>query len=334
MKKENIIFSGIQPSGELTLGNYLGALRNWIEMQENNNCTFCIVDLHAITVKQDPKLLKSRVLDILSIYLASGLDPNKCTIFLQSQVSEHSELAWILSCNTYFGEMSRMTQFKDKSTKHSNNINVGLFTYPILMASDILLYSASQVPVGIDQKQHLEITRDIATRFNKNYGDIFKVPEPYISTTGAKIMSLADPSKKMSKSDDNENSLIRFLDDRKTIVKKLKKAVTDSDNPAKIYFNLEEKPGVSNLLNIAASISNKSVKELSDHFKEYTQYGKFKEEIANIIADHLEPIQERYYKIRQNESYLYSVLEDGAKKAKFIAQNKLNEVKKSLGLGF
>lgn len=254
-----IVFSGAQPSGELTIGNYMGALRQWVQMQDDYDCIYCIVDLHAITARQDPALLRKRTLDTLALYLACGIDPKKSTIFVQSHVPEHSQLSWALNCYTYFGELSRMTQFKDKSARYAENINAGLFDYPVLMAADILLYQTNQVPVGEDQKQHLELSRDIASRFNNLYGDIFKIPEPFIPKAGARVMSLQDPTKKMSKSDDNRNNVIELLEDPKSVVKKIKRAMTDSDEPALIRYDVEKKAGVSNLLDILSGVTGQSI---------------------------------------------------------------------------
>ncbi|MFQ8717178.1 MAG: tryptophan--tRNA ligase, partial [Enterobacter hormaechei] len=249
-----IFFSGAQPSGELTIGNYMGALRQWVSMQDDYHCIYCIVDLHAITARQDPEKLRKATLDTLALYLACGIDPEKSTIFVQSHVPEHAQLGWALNCYTYFGELSRMTQFKDKSARYSENINAGLFDYPVLMAADILLYQTNQVPVGEDQKQHLELSRDIAQRFNALYGDVFKVPEPFIPKSGARVMSLLEPTKKMSKSDDNRNNVIGLLEDPKSVVKKLKRAVTDSDEPPVVRYDVQNKAGVSNLLDILSGV--------------------------------------------------------------------------------
>ncbi|MGL5251389.1 MAG: tryptophan--tRNA ligase, partial [Enterovibrio sp.] len=244
------VLSGVQPSGELSIGNYIGALRQWQQMQDQYDCQYCIVDLHAITVRQEPAALRSAILDSLALCLAVGLDPKQCTLFVQSHVPEHAQLSWVLNCYTQMGELSRMTQFKDKSQRHSENINTGLFSYPVLMAADILLYQANLVPVGNDQTQHLELCRDIATRFNNLYGDIFTIPQPYIPEIGARIMSLQDPAKKMSKSDDNRNNVIGLLEDPKTIANKIKRAVTDTQDPPQIIFDPENKPGVTNLLGL------------------------------------------------------------------------------------
>ena len=257
-----IVLSGCQPSGQLTIGNYIGALRQWVDMQDDNECLYMLVDMHAITVRQEPKALHNACLDGLALYVACGIDPSKSTIFMQSHVPQHSQLAWIMNCYTQMGELNRMTQFKDKSAKNVTNINSGLYTYPALMAADILLYQAKQVPVGEDQKQHLELTRDVATRFNNIYGDVFTIPDPYIPEVGARVMSLQDPLKKMSKSDDNQNNFVGLLEDPKKISKKIKRAVTDSDEQARIYFDTAEKPGVSNLLSLLSCATGTSIADL------------------------------------------------------------------------
>lgn len=335
-----IVFSGVQPSGELSLGNYLGALRNWVKMQEEYECLFCIVDLHAITVRQDPEALRKATLDTLAIYLACGIDPEKSTIFIQSHVPEHSQLAWILNCYTYFGEMGRMTQFKDKSARHEDNVNVGLFTYPVLMAADILLYQANQVPVGDDQKQHLEITRDIANRFNALYGKkdaegnviqpIFAVPEVFIAKTGARIMSLLEPTKKMSKSDDNRNNVIGLLEDPKSVEKKIKRAMTDGDEPPVVRYDVQNKPGVSNLLDILASVTGKTIPELEAEF-EGKMYGHLKGAVAEEVSAMLSQLQERYHHFRNNEALLEKIYREGAEKARVRAKATLAEVYKVVG---
>ncbi|MDE3992999.1 tryptophan--tRNA ligase [Glaesserella parasuis] len=327
-----IVFSGVQPSGELSLGNYLGALRNWVKMQDEYECLFCIVDLHAITVRQDPEALRKATLDTLAIYLACGIDPVKSTIFIQSHVPEHSQLAWILNCYTYFGEMGRMTQFKDKSARHEDNVNVGLFTYPVLMAADILLYQANQVPVGDDQKQHLEITRDIANRFNALYGKkdaegnvlepIFAVPEVFIAKTGARIMSLLEPTKKMSKSDDNRNNVIGLLEDPKSVAKKIKRAMTDGDEPPVVRYDVQNKPGVSNLLDILASVTGKTIPELETEF-EGKMYGHLKTAVADEVSAMLSQLQERYHHFRNNEALLENIYREGAEKARAKAKGNL-----------
>ncbi|MDG6332246.1 tryptophan--tRNA ligase [Glaesserella parasuis] len=335
-----IVFSGVQPSGELSLGNYLGALRNWVKMQDEYECLFCIVDSHAITVRQDPEALRKATLDTLAIYLACGIDPVKSTIFIQSHVPEHSQLAWILNCYTYFGEMGRMTQFKDKSARHEDNVNVGLFTYPVLMAADILLYQANQVPVGDDQKQHLEITRDIANRFNALYGKkdaegnvlepIFAVPEVFIAKTGARIMSLLEPTKKMSKSDDNRNNVIGLLEDPKSVAKKIKRAMTDGDEPPVVRYDVQNKPGVSNLLDILASVTGKTIPELETEF-EGKMYGHLKTAVADEVSAMLSQLQERYHHFRNNEALLENIYREGAEKARAKAKATLADVYKKVG---
>lgn len=325
------IFSGIQPSGDLMIGNYIGSIKNWVNLQEDNNCLFSIVNMHAITVEQNPADLKKRSLDIAALYLASGINPDKSTLFIQSQVAEHSELAWILNCSAYMGELNRMTQFKDKSSRHSQNINVGLFSYPVLMAADILLYQTNKVPVGADQKQHLELARDIATRFNNRFDDeIFKVPEPFIASTtsGGRIMSLQDPTSKMSKSDSNVNNFIGLLDDSKTILKKFKKATTDSGT--KISYDLENKAGVSNLLTIYSVISGLSIPEVEKHF-DGKMYGHLKVELGELVAEYLKPIQDRFYSIREDETELRAILNKGANQAREQAQQTLQRVHQAIG---
>lgn len=325
-----IVFSGVQPSGELTIGNYLGALRQWVTMQDDYECLFCIVDQHAITVRQDPKKLRKATFDVLALYLACGIDPEKSTIFIQSQVPEHSQLAWVLNCYTYFGEMGRMTQFKDKSSRHSDNINVGLFTYPILMAADILLYQAAQVPVGEDQRQHLEISRDIANRFNKIYGDIFTIPEAFMPKAGAKVMSLLEPEKKMSKSDENRNNVIELLEEPKSVIKKIKRAMTDGDEPPIVRYDLENKAGVSNLLDILSAVTGKSIPELEREF-EGKMYGHLKGEVANQVSAMLTELQEKYHHFRNNEELLRKIADEGAQKARQRAKITLDKVYEAVG---
>ena len=330
MTKKTLL-SGIQPSGDLMIGNYIGSIKNWVGMQNDYNCLFSLVNMHAITVEQNPKELLKRSLDFVALYLASGIDPDKSTIFIQSHVPEHSELAWILNCSTYMGELNRMTQFKDKSSKHAQNINVGLFSYPVLMAADILLYQTSLVPVGADQKQHLELTRDIATRFNNRFDQkIFTVPEPFIAptTSGGRIMSLQDPLSKMSKSDTNTNNFIGLLDDPKVILKKFKKAQTDSG--AEIKYDLENKPGVSNLLTIYSVISGQTIKEVEAHF-EGKMYGHLKVELGDLVADYLKPIQDNFYQIRKDEAELKAILAQGAKQARTQAQETIQKVHEAIG---
>ena len=325
-----IVFSGAQPSGQLTIGNYMGALRQWVTMQQDYDCLYCIVDLHAITVRQDPKALRAACLDAAALYLAIGLDPEQSTIFIQSHVPEHAQLAWVLNCYTQFGELSRMTQFKDKSSRYAENINAGLFTYPALMAADILLYQTSQVPVGNDQKQHLELSRDVAHRFNQLYGEVFTVPEPFIPVDGARIMSLQEPTKKMSKSDENVNNFIGLLEDPKVIAKKLKRAVTDSEEPAVVRFDVENKPGVSNLLTLMSGASGRSIKELEQHF-EGKMYGHLKTETADAVLTMLAPIQARFHELRADEASLGKILSLGADKASAKAANTLKNVYDVLG---
>ena len=325
-----IVFSGAQPSGELTLGNYLGALKNWVSLQNEYDCVYCIVNQHAITVRQDPNKLRKATLDTLSLYLACGIDPQKSTIFVQSQVPAHAELGWALNCYTYFGELSRMTQFKDKSSRHSENINAGLFDYPVLMAADILLYQANLVPVGDDQKQHLELSRDIALRFNALYGDIFTVPEPFIAKVGARVMSLQDPSKKMSKSDENRNNVIGLLENPKDVEKKIKRAMTDSDEPPVVRYDLKNKAGVSNLLDILTGITGKPVAELEKEF-EGKMYGHLKTEVANQVIDMLTGLQAKYHQYRDDENYLLSIMQEGAQKARAKAEPTLKKVYDAIG---
>lgn len=325
-----IVFSGAQPSGELTIGNYMGALRQWVQMQDDYDCIYCIVDLHAITARQDPALLRKRTLDTLALYLACGIDPKKSTIFVQSHVPEHSQLSWALNCYTYFGELSRMTQFKDKSARYAENINAGLFDYPVLMAADILLYQTNQVPVGEDQKQHLELSRDIASRFNNLYGDIFKIPEPFIPKAGARVMSLQDPTKKMSKSDDNRNNVIELLEDPKSVVKKIKRAMTDSDEPALIRYDVEKKAGVSNLLDILSGVTGQSIPELETQFTGQ-MYGHLKGAVADAVSGMLSELQERYRTYREDEALLQDVMREGAAKARARAQVTLAKVYEAIG---
>jgi tryptophanyl-tRNA synthetase len=325
-----VVLSGCQPSGQLTLGNYMGALRQWVDMQDSYDCYYMLVDLHAITVRQEPSALNQACLDGLALYLACGIDPEKSTIFMQSHVPEHAQLGWVLNCYAQMGELNRMTQFKDKSQKNENNINVGLYSYPVLQAADILLYQANQVPVGDDQKQHLELTRDIATRFNNLYGDIFTLPEPYIPKTGARIMSLQEPNKKMSKSDDNPNNIIGLLEDPKKLTKKIKKAVTDSDEQARIYFDIEEKPGVSNLLSLLSLATGETVDSLVPKYED-KMYGHLKGDVAEAVVTMLQPIQNEYQRIRQDTAYLHAVMQASSAKASATASDTLDKVYKALG---
>ncbi|ULR30783.1 tryptophan--tRNA ligase [Dickeya fangzhongdai] len=320
-----IVFSGAQPSGELTIGNYMGALRQWVNMQDDFDCIYCIVDQHAITVRQDPQQLRKATLDTLALYLACGIDPQKSTIFVQSHVPEHAQLGWLLNCYTYFGELSRMTQFKDKSARYEENINAGLFDYPVLMAADILLYQTNQVPVGEDQKQHLELSRDIAQRFNTIYGETFRIPEPFIPKSGARVMSLLEPTRKMSKSDDNRNNVIGLLEDPKSVVKKIKRAVTDSDEPPVVRYDLQNKAGVSNLLDILSGVTGKSIVELEQEF-DGQMYGHLKGAVADAVSGMLIELQERYHRFRDDEAFLQQVMRDGAQKASARAQETLRKV--------
>ena len=329
MSKE-IVFSGAQPSGELSIGNYIGALRQWVSMQDSYDSIYCVVDEHAITVRQDPKKLHEACFNTLAVYLAIGIDPEKSTVFLQSHVPEHAELGWILNCYSQMGELSRMTQFKDKSARYENNVTVGLFYYPFLMAADILLYKTNLVPVGIDQKQHLELTCDIAERFNNLYGPVFTLPKPFIPEHGAKIMSLQNPEKKMSKSDDNRNNVITLLEEPKSIVKKIKRAVTDSDEPPVVRYDKVNKPGVSNLLDLMSSVTNIPISQLEQHF-EGKMYGHLKGEVADAVVAFLEPVQKKYAELRSNEDYLLQVFRKGAEKARIRASQTLKEVQKTIG---
>ncbi|CUZ82729.1 tryptophan--tRNA ligase [Serratia marcescens] len=325
-----IVFSGAQPSGELTIGNYMGALRQWVQMQDDYDCIYCIVDLHAITVRQDAEKLRKATLDTLALYLACGIDPEKSTIFVQSHVPEHTQLSWVLNCYTYFGELSRMTQFKDKSARYAENINAGLFSYPVLMAADILLYQTNQVPVGEDQKQHLELSRDVGQRFNALYGDVFKVPEPFIPKSGARVMSLQEPTKKMSKSDDNRNNVIGLLEDPKAVTKKIKRAMTDSEEPPVVRYDVVNKAGVSNLLDILAGVTGKSIAQLEAEF-EGQMYGHLKGAVAEAVSGMLGELQERYHRFRNDEAYLQQVMHDGAAKARARAQETLAKVYQAVG---
>ncbi len=321
------IFSGIQPSGTLTIGNYIGALRHFPELQDTYDCIYCIVDEHAITVRQNPADLRRRCLELAAIYLASGLDPEKCIIYCQSHVSAHAELAWILNCFTYMGELQRMTQFKDKSAKHADNINAGLFTYPVLMAADILLYQTDAVPVGADQKQHLEIARDIAQRFNGVYGDVFTVPEPLITKVGGRVMSLQDPTRKMSKSDPEE-CFISLLDEPDVVRRKIKRAVTDSD--AEIRYDPENKPGVSNLLSIISTLTGEGLDEICTEMAG-KGYGDLKNRTADAVIEALSPLQAEYKRLIADKQFLLDTLLAGAEKAGFIAGKTLRKVQKKIG---
>ncbi|HAT41984.1 MAG TPA: tryptophan--tRNA ligase [Rheinheimera sp.] len=328
--RKPIVLSGAQPSGQLTIGNYLGALRQWDQMQDDYDCLYCIVDLHAITVRQDPTALREASLDSLALYLACGIDPNRSSVFMQSHVPEHSQLGWILNCYTQFGELSRMTQFKDKSERHTNNVNAGLFTYPVLMAADILLYQANQVPVGHDQKQHLELARDVAMRFNALHGDIFTVPEPYIPPVAARVMSLQEPTKKMSKSDENPWNFVGLLEDPKMISKKFKKAMTDSEDPPRVAYDIENKPGVANLLSILSGVTGKSVETLVNEY-EGKMYGHLKGDVADAVIALLEPVQQRFRELRADQTTMQQVMAKGAAEARARAAVTLNKVYDAVG---
>lgn len=322
------IFSGIQPSGTITLGNYIGAMKQFVELQNEYNCYFCIVDQHAITVPQDRLTLRKNIRSLAALYLASGIDPEKATLFIQSEVPAHAQAGWMLQCISYIGELERMTQFKDKSVG-KEAVSSGLLTYPPLMAADILLYSTDLVPVGEDQKQHLELTRDLAERFNKKYNDIFTIPEIRIPKVGARIMSLQEPTKKMSKSDPNQKAIITMLDDPKQIEKKIKSAVTDSDGIVK--FDKELKPGISNLLSIYSIFSGKSIPELEKQY-EGQNYGTFKGELAEVVVEAIKPIQTRYHELMESDE-LDEILDRGAEKANQVANKMLKKMENAMGLG-
>ena len=326
--EKKVMLSGIQPSGELHIGNYLGPLRHWPEMIEEYDCYFFLADLHTITVRQEPAELRRRVLNLLASYIACGLDPEKCTLFIQSHVPAHSQLAWVLNCYTMFGELSRMTQFKDKSARNADNINAGLFTYPVLMAADILIYQPDFVPVGEDQRQHVEICRDIANRFNGVYGDVFKVPEPLIQKVGARIMSLSTPEKKMSKS--QPEGCVFLMDKPEDIMRKFKRAVTDSDMERCVRYAPEEKPGVANLMQIYASVTGRSYEEIELEF-EGKGYGAFKPAVGEAVVETLRPIQAEAQRLLADKAYLESVYRAGAEKAEYIANKTLRKVYKKVG---
>ena len=321
------LFSGMQATGNLTLGNYLGTLKNWVTISDDYQTFFSVVDMHSITVRQDPAELRKRARTLLTLYIAAGLDPEKNCIYYQSHVSGHAELAWILNCFTYMGELNRMTQFKDKAAKHADNINAGLFTYPVLMAADILLYQADVVPVGIDQMQHLELTRDIAIRFNNIYGDVFTVPEAYIGKAGAKIMSLQDPAKKMSKSDENPNGSIYLMDDPDTIIRKCKRAVTDSEG---IILYRDEQPGVKNLIDIYCACTGKTPAEVEREF-DGKGYGDFKMAVGEAVVGVLKPLQDRFADLSKNKEYLDKVIKENAEKASYFSNKTLRKVQKKVG---
>lgn len=328
--KKKTIFSGIQPSGILTLGNYIGALRNWVSLQDSGeyDCIYCVVDLHALTVRQDPAALRRRCAETLALFIACGLDPEKNVMYCQSHVPAHSELSWLLGCFTYMGELQRMTQFKDKSQKHADNINAGLLTYPVLMAADILLYQSDLVPIGADQKQHLELARDIAIRMNNLYGGLFTVPDGYFGKAGTRVMSLVDPTRKMSKSDE-PNSYIAILDKPEDIRRKFRRAVTDSDG--EIRVDRENKPGVTNLLDILSAVTGEGAQQIADRLAG-KGYGALKDEVAEAVITELAPVQARYSEILADKAYLEGVMQSGAERASRIAAKTMRKVHKKLGL--
>ncbi len=329
MDDKKTLFSAVQPSGIPTIGNYVGAINNFVKLQDEYNCIYSIADLHCLTVKQEPQNLRKATLELMALYLACGVDPEKCIMFIQSHVKEHAELTWVLNTITYPGELNRMTQFKDKSRSHADNVNMGLMDYPVLMASDILLYNTSVVPVGADQKQHIELTRDIAMRFNSRFGETFNVPEPIFPKYGAKIMSLADASKKMSKSDENINSFISMYDDTDTVIKKFKKAVTDSDN--RIYFDPENKAGISNLLTIYSVFTGISIEDATKEF-DGKGYGEFKLKVGEAVAEGLKPISLKRESLMKDKAYLNEIIIKGAENARYLAMKTLRKVYKKVGL--
>lgn len=324
---KKLIFSGIQPTGTFTLGNYIGAVRNWDKLQEEYNCIYCVVDMHAITVKQEPAKLRQNTLNSYALLMACGIDIEKSILFIQSHVKTHAELNWLLCCNTQFGELSRMTQFKDKSQRHPDDVNAGLFTYPSLMAADILAYNADLVPVGIDQKQHLELARNIAQRFNQRYGDFFTLPEPYINEVGAKVMSLQEPTKKMSKSDENPNACILILDDKDTIIRKFKRAVTDSE--AEICYR-EGKDGINNLMTIYSVVTGKDLASVEREFAG-KGYGDFKLAVGEAVADHLEPVRTEFARLSADKAFLKQCYTDGAEKALRYSQRVVSKAFHKVG---
>ncbi len=327
MQEKKVVYSAVQPSGNLTIGNYVGSIRNWIDMQDDYTCYFAIANMHAITVKQDPALLRRHTLELAALYIACGLDPEKCALYVQSWVPQHAELCWTLNTVTYVGEMQRMTQFKDKSAKHADNINMGLMDYPVLMAADILLYLADYVPVGADQTQHVEIARDIAIRFNNRYGETFRVPQALIVKQGAKIMSLQEPTKKMSKSDENINASVYLSDDKDTVIRKFRRAVTDSDNR---IIASEEKPGVTNLLTIYCAFRGCTLEEAQKEF-EGKGYGDFKLAVGETVADAIAPVQAEQKRLLADKAYLSGVLKEGAERAFRTARRTLNKVYRKVG---
>lgn len=330
MLRKKVMLSGIKPSGDLTLGSYLGAVRHWAARAEEFDCYYFMADMHAITVRQDPAVLRRRTLEQLAQYIACGLNPEKNTLFIQSHVHQHAELGWVLNCYSMFGELSRMTQFKDKSAKNVDNINGGLFTYPSLMAADILLYQPDYVPVGEDQKQHVELTRNIVQRFNGVYGDVFKMPEPYIPKVGARIMSLTNPASKMSKSEDQDTGRVTLMDDPTLIMKQFKRAITDSDTQRCVRYDPEEKPGVANLMTIYAAVTGKSYQEIEAEF-DGQGYGMFKPAVGEAVVEVLRPIRDEAQRILKDKAYLESVYRNGAEKASYAAERTLRKVYKKIG---
>lgn len=330
MDDKKIIFSGVQPSGNLTLGNYLGAIKNWVSLQDEYNCVYAMMDMHTITVRQTPADLRRRTLELLAIYIAAGIDPEKSILFIQSQNPAHAELAWVLNCYTYMGELNRMTQFKDKSSRHAENINAGLFTYPVLMAADILLYQTDYVPVGKDQMQHIEICRDIAERFNGLYGDVFKIPEGMLSKSGAKIMSLQEPEKKMSKSDPNPKGYISMMDDLNVIAKKIKSAVTDSEGKIEYREGDPTKAGINNLLSIMSAVTGRGIEEIAAEYAG-KGYGDFKGAVAEAVVECIRPVREKYDRIIKDKQYLTDICQKGAELSYKIAQRTLKKVYKKVG---
>ena len=325
---KKVLYSAMQATGQLHIGNYYGALKNWVNLCDEYECYYAVADLHALTVRQDPAELRKKARNVLMMFIAAGLDPEKNCIYFQSHVPAHAELTWIMNCFTYMGELSRMTQFKDKSAKHADNINSGLFTYPVLMASDILLYQTSVVPVGEDQRQHLEITRDIAERFNSIYGDVFTIPEAYFGKAAARVMSLADPAKKMSKSDENPNGCIYVLDDKDTIIRKFKRAITDSETQV-VYS--DTKPGIMNLIDIYRAATGKSVEEVEKEF-EGKGYGDFKLAVGETVADAMAPIRNRFAELSADKAYVDSIIKMNAERAAYKANKTLRKVQKKIGL--
>lgn len=324
---KKVILSATQPSGKITLGNYLGALRNWVQLQDDYNALYCVADLHAITVRQNPADLRRQTLELYAQFIACGLDPEKSIIFIQSQVPQHAELAWVLNCYTMYGELGRMTQFKDKSAVHADNVNAGLFTYPSLMAADILLYQADLVPVGEDQKQHVELTRNIAQRFNSVYGDVFTMPEAYIPKVAARVMSLSEPDKKMSKSNPNENSYVLVMDKPEVIMRKFKRAVTDSEGG---IYRSPDKPGVTNLIEIYAAVTGKTTEQVEQEFAGQG-YGVFKPTVGEAVVEALRPIREETERLLADKGYLESLYRQGAERAASIANRTLRKVHKKVG---